>query len=306
MRGAGMRMVHVSENVTFRVHTAGGEGAILRVSRPGERTRDEVRSELAFLDLFRRDVAPAPTPIAGGDGELVQTTRLGPPGAPDCVLVLFEQTPGAPVGVAGSTEALFERLGDIAARAHLATAEWTPPSGFTRPHVLAQTMLSPLGPHDPWRGAPGLDPAIASLLARAAALVRRRLESFGTGADRFGLIHADMYGDNILRDGSDLTVIDFDDSCHSWHLYDLAASLSYLEARPIAEALRAAWLEGYRRHRNLPRADIVEADTLIMLRRLQVLAWLNAHPSTALAAAHLGDFAAASAVLAERFVTRLG
>ncbi len=309
MRGAGLRLLHVSENATYRVRAPDGTRAILRVSRPGERTRDEVRSELAFLELFRRNVAPAPAPIACDDGELVHTAKLGLGDRPESVLVLFDEAPGTLVGVAGSDEALFGRLGEIAARAHLETARWTPPRGFTRPHVLAQSILSLRTPRDRWRGAPGvdpaIDPAIDSLLERALALVRRRLDAFGTGSRRFGLIHADMYGDNLLRDGSALTVIDFDDACHSWHLYDLAASLSYLEARPIAEALRAAWLDGYLRHRHLPTADVAEADTLIMLRRLQLLAWLNAHSETPLADAHLGDFAAGSARLAERFLSRL-
>lgn len=306
MRDASVRLLHVSENVTLRVRSADGTGAVLRVGRPGYRTRHAVRSELAFMDLFRREVAAAPAPIAGSDGQLVQQAKVGTGAAPQRLLVLFTEAPGAPAGAAGSTEPLFERLGAVAARAHLAAARWKPPAGFIRPRLVPDTILPPAGPWGDWRQAPGVDPAISVLLARAEALVRRRLARFGTAIDRFGLIHADIYGDNVLVDGDRLTIVDFDDCGFGWHLYDLAASLSWLEARPIAEALRAAWLEGYRRVRPLPPADIAEAETLIMLRRLVLLAWAGTHPHTRLAATHADGFAAGSARIAERFLGRLG
>ncbi|HUV32989.1 MAG TPA: phosphotransferase, partial [Devosiaceae bacterium] len=176
------------------------------------------------------------------------------------------------------------------------------PAGFTRPDLVPETILPPAGPWGDWRLAPGVDRPVAAVLERAEALVRSRLAAFGTGADRFGLIHADMHASNVLVDGDALTVIDFDDCGFSWHLYDLATALSFLEARPAAAALTAAWLEGYRRIRQLPREQLDEIEALVILRRLVLLAWVGTHAETELAAAFTGNFAMGSAHLAERFL----
>jgi len=42
-------------------------------------------------------------------------------------------------------------------------------------------------------------------------VIGARLARFGSGAARFGLIHADMRLANLLVDGDDVCVIDFDD-----------------------------------------------------------------------------------------------
>jgi Ser/Thr protein kinase RdoA (MazF antagonist) len=106
--------------------------------------------------------------------------------------------------------------------------------------------------------------------------------------------------------GDRLTVIDFDDCGFSWHLYDLAAALSFIEAHPETGELVEAWLEGYQRRRRLPREHLLEIETLIMLRRLVLLAWLGTRAGTDLAETYAADFAEDSAVLAERFLTARG
>jgi Ser/Thr protein kinase RdoA (MazF antagonist) len=59
-----------------------------------------------------------------------------------------------------------------------------------------------------------------ALLDRAAALVFRRLDAFGRGADRFGLTHGDLMPDNVLLQDGVPHVIDFDDCGFGWYLYD--------------------------------------------------------------------------------------
>ena len=68
--------------------------------------------------------------------------------------------------------------------------------------------------------------------AGAAARSRQRLRRFGAGPDRFGLIHADMRLANLLVSGADLHVIDFDDCGFGWFIFDIGASLSFIEHDP--------------------------------------------------------------------------
>ncbi|THJ75171.1 phosphotransferase enzyme family protein [Candidatus Frankia alpina] len=214
-----------------------------------------------------------------------------------------------PAGLRGA----FAQLGDIAARLHQHARSWAPPPSFTR---FAWTWESTLGASGRWGSwTAGLTAALGDadarealgLLGRAAAVIERRLAGFGAGPDRFGLIHADMRLANLLvpgdappsvdalpsgdasaagtgpagagsAAGGEVCVIDFDDCGFGWYLWDLAASLSFIEHLDSAGDLVAAWLAAYQRRLPLTAADVAMIPTFVLLRRLLLVAWLGTHP----------------------------
>ena len=111
-------------------------------------------------------------------------------------------------------------------------------------------------------------------------LIRDRLHRYGCGPSRFGLIHSDLRLSNILMDGATAQVIDFDDCGFGWFLYDLASALTFIEDDPQVPALIDSWLGGYAEVRPLEEADLTEIPTLIMMRRMVILAWLGSRPGT--------------------------
>ena len=48
------------------------------------------------------------------------------------------------------------------------------------------------GPQANWRDAPNVTREIRAVLEQTEALICRRLQAFGKGQGRYGLIHADM------------------------------------------------------------------------------------------------------------------
>ena len=142
------------------------------------------------------------------------------------------------------------------------------------------------------------------VLEAAERLVRDRLAAYGRGAARYGLIHADMRLANLLIDGGDTRLIDFDDCGFGWFMYDFAAGISFMEEHPQVPALREAWLDGYRAVRPLDREDEVEIDSFVMLRRMALLAWAGSHSGTDLARSQATHFAAGTARLAEAYLAR--
>lgn len=139
---------------------------------------------------------------------------------------------------------------------------------------------SALGSHalwGDWRAFAAFAPQERELLECAEARIRAIMAAYGKPREHFGLIHADMRLANLLVEGETLKLLDFDDCAYSWHLFDLAASLSFIEARPDLAELIAAWLEGYRAVPTLcPLADmdLAVVPSLIMMRRLQLTGWL--------------------------------
>jgi Ser/Thr protein kinase RdoA (MazF antagonist) len=136
------------------------------------------------------------------------------------------------------------------------------------------------------------------------AKLRKDLAVYGRDAERFGLIHADMRLANLLVGGPKGTVlIDFDDSGFGWLMYDFGAAMSFIEDRADLPQLAACWCEGYRTVGPLGVGHAEMLGTMVMLRRMALLAWVGSHHETELAQSLASRFAPVTAVLAEKYLS---
>lgn len=289
--GGRATLINVSENHTYRIDAPAG-CTILRLHRPGYQSRDAIHSELAFLASLG-DKLPVPRPLSGVNGETVQDI------APDRTAVLFACEPGVEPAEDAPLVPLFRTLGRYAAILHAHVAEWSRPGWFERPEWTVDSILDADGLWGDWRQAPGVDESLRGRLHDVDAELRRRFAAYGRGADRFGLIHADMRLANLLVDGEYVTLIDFDDCGFCWYLYDLAASLSFIEMRDDLHELIDAWRGGYEALRPLSDEDVAMIGPMILLRRMALTAWIGSHAETDLARRQAPNFAADTARLAD-------
>jgi Ser/Thr protein kinase RdoA (MazF antagonist) len=303
--GATATLCNVSENHTYRVEDPeSGSGYALRVHRPGYRTSPQIESELEWIDALRADGAvDTCVAVAGTDGERVVEVRVDERAARN--VVLFEWLPGvAPDPEGADAVAGFRTLGAVSARMHAHARAWSRPPGFDRPPWDYEHTLGAGGHWGAWQDGLGIGPEERALLDRLDATIAARLGAYGRGDDRFGLVHADIRLANLLVDGGHVRVIDFDDCGFGWFMYDFATSVSFMEDHPRVPELRDAWLEGYRSVAPLGAADEAELDTLVMLRRLLLVAWIGSHHTFATEAAELGaGFTAGTCALAERYLS---
>lgn len=298
LAGARHALVNHSENHTYRLDGPRDARHMLRLHRPGYQSRAAIASELAWLEALATTVIPVPHPIAGADGEALQEV------APGRFAVLFRFETGAQPQISDDQTGLFRTLGRFAAEAHRHVIAWDKPEAFERPRWDADGLLGPDSAWGDWRGAPHVAGEVREGLEALEARLRVRLAEYGEGPARFGLIHADMRLANLLVDGERTVLLDFDDSGFGWFLYDLAASLSFHETSQQVPILIRSWLSGYLEVRGLTAADIGMIDTMIMLRRMALLAWIGSHAETDLAKAHAEDFAADTARLAQQYLRR--
>ena len=252
-----IELMCVSENVTYLLTAAGTPARVLRLNRPGYHSRQAIDSELAWTQALRRDgVASAPEAVPALDGRLVATLE----GAPAQYASMFAHVPGQPPHPASPVSGM-HAIGALAARLHAHARSWIRPAGFTR---FAWDLPAALGSVDapgrwgPWRAA--APRSSWPVLSAAEARVREELGAYGQDARRFGLVHGDLRVANLLVDSRDtesagVTVLDFDDCGFSWFLYDLAASMSFVEHAPDLGARVADWLDGYRTGGQLDRCD---------------------------------------------------
>ena len=296
-----LRLLSLSENATYLV--GDDDPMVLRVHRPGYHSLEAIRSELSWMAALRHETeVVTPHLIHARDGSDVVAIEVdGDTLHVDAVTFV----PGCTAEEA-PTAVGFDQLGRLTALMHNHVEGWQAPEHFTRFRWDLETMLSPSARWGDWRAAPNLGDADAALIAEAVGRIEARLTEFGTGPDRFGLVHADLRLANLMVDPTDprapITVIDFDDSGWSWYLIDLGAMVSFIEDTPDAERMIADWLRGYRTVRDLPADHLELVPTFVMLRRIMLLAWIGTHADADAAQPLAPTFAAGTAALADRYL----
>jgi Ser/Thr protein kinase RdoA (MazF antagonist) len=296
-------MINLSENATYRID-AGGKKWALRVHREGYHSKRAIGSELAWLRALRRDGAvTTPVPLKGKNGDLIQIVELK--GLPLRHIVLFEWETGAEPSEA---ELLgpFEVLGAVTARMHLHSRQWTRPKDFERLTWDFDGAFGSVQHWGSWRAGMGLDAEKTRLFQRTVDLIEKRLAAFGKSAERYGLIHCDMRLANLLIDGDETKVIDFDDCGFSWYLYDCATALSFIEHRRDVPELIDAWARGYRKIAPLSPGDEREIPTFVMFRRLLLVAWIGSHAETDLAKSMGVPYTRDTVALCENYLRKFG
>jgi Ser/Thr protein kinase RdoA (MazF antagonist) len=205
---------------------------------------------------------------------------------------------------AGDDAAHFAELGEITARMHQHARQWQRPPWFTRFHWNHDAAFGARARWGRWQDGIGVGPAEHAVLGRLDGVLRDRLATFGTGPQRYGLVHADTRLANLLVDDGRVSVIDFDDSGFSWYLYDVGTAVSFFEHQPHVPELVDSWLSGYRRVTSLPPQDEAEIWTFIMFRRLLLVAWIGSHQAADIARELGAGYTQDSCALAERYLSR--
>ncbi|MBL8931893.1 MAG: phosphotransferase [Kineosporiaceae bacterium] len=298
---ARLSLLNVSENGTFAIDDPDAGRSVLRVHRSGYHSVEAIRSELAWIDALRAEhVVSTPAYLPAADGSPVVTARL--PDGTTRQVVRFAWVDGSEPHAARLASD-FVQLGAISARLHAHARTWRRPPGFTRFVWDYDTSIGPAGHWGRWQDGLGVGAEELAVLGRLDAVLRQRLAAYGTGPERFGLVHADMRLANLLVAGDQVHVIDFDDCGFSWYLYDLASSVSFIEHEPYIPELIDAWVRGYRSLADLSPADEAELPTFVMLRRLLLVAWIGSHAATQTAQEMGPEFTTTSCHLAEQYLS---
>lgn len=297
---ATVRLLTISENATFVVED-GATKLICRVHRPGYHSREEILSELAWIDALRAEtVVLTPRPMPGRDGAPLQSFSDG---NEERFVVFFEHVPGREPDAVGDLPFWFRHLGALTARLHGHSRRFALPAGFARKRWSFETIIGPSAYWGDWRAAAGLGADGRAILERTAAGLKRATDALGQAPERFGLIHCDMRASNLLVEDDRMSVIDFDDCGFSWYGYDFAASVSFIEHEPILPELCAAWTDGYRSAAELDPSTEAALSMFVMLRRMQLTAWLASHAETPTAEELGPGFADGTVSLAEAWLS---
>jgi len=219
---------------------------------------------LSLLDHLANKGCPVPRTIHDTSGALFRTIRTSSaPGAAEKSVALIEFLPG--VSVSQPTEAQARAVGRALAQVHLAGAGFCGTRANAMGLAESRRLAEACGP----AGMRRIDPALPALVARELPL----LEAAWPVDLPKGVIHADLFPDNVLMLGDQVSgLIDFYFACTDFIAYDVATTHSAwcfdAEGRAYNPAISAALLEGYTALRPL-RTD--ERAALPVLARVAAL-----------------------------------
>lgn len=301
---ASLKLLSISENATYLARdAASGAALVLRMQRPHYHSDAEIRAELDWIAALRSSgLVHTAEPISTKDGQWIHKVEDG-----DIThrITAFSFVSGSEPQLGDDLSDWYCILGAITARLHQHARSWVKPEGFERKHWCFETLLGSTPHWGNWRQGPGLDAADIALLEQVQALIERRCQAYGQSPERYGLVHCDMRAANLLVDGETLYVVDFDDCGFSWYLYDFAACISFIEHEPCIPQLQAAWLEGYQSVSRLDAEDIAMLPYFVMMRRMQLTAWIASHAETPTAQGLGVPYAKGTVALGRQFLASL-
>jgi Ser/Thr protein kinase RdoA (MazF antagonist) len=249
------RLVYSSVHDVVEVR-AGGDRYALKLYRPGVRTSDDVRWEVALHRHLLANGAPLADVLSGAEGD-VETIEVE--GVPR-LAVLTRRAPGTKPTASEATHRL---VGRAAAQLHAAGDSFS--TADDRPaHDLTTELHDQLSL---------LRPALEQVGRwDAARALAEDLEAFLSSStlDR-GICHNDLTLDNVHIDGDTITVFDLDSAATSWRAAEPQGVFHAGQLR--GEPWWEAWRGGYTEVRQMSDADVAAVPWFVLLFQFENAAW---------------------------------
>ncbi|HEV3194018.1 MAG TPA: homoserine kinase [Polyangiaceae bacterium] len=232
----------VNSNFALHVGAAGsshGTRLFLRIYE--EQDKVGAQHETALLEHLAKAGVPTPAPLRRTDGGLVSLVGEKP-------VALFPWRDGQMRCQAGVTQEDAMHIGEALARVHLAGAGLAAQEGrFDLEHLMDRLQrITKSGNERFERLVPSLRDALL------------RTQNARDPAIPTGLIHSDLFRDNVLWDASGRVsaLLDFESACRGTYAYDLMVCvLSWCVGDDLEPHLARAMRQGYERVRPLSDAE---------------------------------------------------
>lgn len=283
-----LELIKHRENAVYKLTTKEGIRYAIRVHRANYHSDVALNSEIQWMEALRCEAnVITPEFVKAPKGEyflVVSHEEVPEPRQVDILEWVDGEAMGSiENGITNHALSLtdsFSLIGEIAAKCHNHSSSWQLPKGFSR---QAWDLDGLVGENPVWGRfweLEVLSAAEVKTMIQVHGKLREILTEFGQSSDRYSLIHCDLLPENLLHCGNHYKLIDFDDSGFGWHLFDLATSLFFHLGEDYFDDIVAAWVEGYRKHRELSDEHLAMLPVFLMARGTTYLGWAHTRKET--------------------------
>ncbi|WP_339252257.1 phosphotransferase [Sporosarcina sp. FSL W8-0480] len=247
-----VRFLRASSNFVF-VFERNGEKYILRVTPNGNRKK--LMEEVSFLSFLSVNGVSVNIPERSKNGNMVEEAKsdLGVFQA-----VVFNLLPGAQYEIEELLERQFYLWGEALGNLHNCSKQ------FLKKHSTLINYVQQFAELD------SILPQNESLAQRELETIKTWLSTLEINQDNYGIIHFDFELDNLIWDGDNVQIIDFESSMGNWYVADIAFALRDLFIGKVDFSNKSfqLFLDGYRSKRNLTESEISEIPMFLRLHNL--------------------------------------
>ena len=237
---------------------------------------DAIASELTWLSALDKEAGlPVPAPVSTPDGKLL--TTIVTPGMPNGRVVSLMRWLDGRRLLQGLHPQHLKALGQVVAQMHDFSVSWQPPDGFCRPHWDWEAQLGgSLFSHSIEELVESMPVKCQQPFQMISSLAKQTLASLGKSPQAYGLIHSDLYPENVLFKAGKAYPIDFEDCGFGYWMWDIAIALSQWAWGNDWERMRDAFYEGYSQYRCLLSAQWAQLDLFIATQFATMVLWASA------------------------------
>ena len=263
------------ENIVYACDSDAGK-VYLRLTTPLRRARPEIEAEVNWIEHLSKCGLPVPRVIPNLKGDKIGSFSEGDS---HYEAVVFAGMAGAHPSKDIATDPTFlKTLGILIAKMHQASERY---EGI---HLKREG----------WFEERGLRHALSAAASAKQSPLKQRFEEtiawmrqLPRTPKTYGLIHADLGALNLfLQEDGSISIIDFDDSCYHWFIFDLTLVICSMAIRfehAAQQTVESTWLkyliEGYRTIRPLSQDEIDWVPKFEEFIFLRLYFWIEHHQS---------------------------
>ena len=261
-------LIAFRENVTYKTFNYDGLQLVLRFHRKNYSSREEINSELIWLNALNEEKINVPKPVKSVNRKFIEKVN-------DQYVSALTWLRGSPLTKLNSDEKfllnnkIFFNLGKELAKIHLFSDRWNKKQTLKRRKWNVEGLL---GDYPLWDKF-WCNPKLTGDQKKRIILMRNKcheiLENNLTNLD-YGLIHADAVRDNVLYNKNMVSLIDFDDSGYGFRLFDLATTLLYYLEDKNFLIIKNQLIKGYLSIKSL---NLELLDIFILIRSFTYVGW---------------------------------
>ena len=263
-----VEFLRYSVNKNFKV-ICENKNLFLRVYRPNKETREQILAEHEFLVFLKQNGLKVAEPKALANGTTLGELQVSSDhkvyfsifdfitGTHPTDLDIFAFKWGQSLGQFHELSRQYTKNLKVYERHSWEQASWI---------LKSEDLLKKIVPM-----------AQISLFLDEHNRILQYLSRLSRSEEAFGLIHNDFHQGNILVHEGHTQILDFDDCCRSWYVWDFAMPMHRLGGSHMSsqgQELKAKFIQGYREKSTLSEEWENRIRNFERIRHLYMLCWL--------------------------------